>query len=181
MDATPEAPLAPGRRTPEAALFESTGRLAEDIRRLLGALREIGGGRYACLLEPGGILFEDTGQEGAAWPLRRFLEQRAGALFAIPRALHSGGEMEDTFADWEEDAFLLVFVNGRVGIVVACPDPATLEKQGQKVLKVLVDRLIRYNTAWRADEKGRGFFFSRPRLDTVVVGRQAGAGGEGLE
>jgi hypothetical protein len=156
-------------------VFESQGRLAEDVRRLLGALREIGAGRYACLLEPKGILFEDADPEGTApWPLRRFLEQRTRALFAIPGALHSGAEMEDTFADWEEDGFLLVFVNGRVGIVVACPDPATLEKDGQKVLKVLVDRLIRYNAAWRADERGRGFFFSRPRLDTVVVGRQAG-------
>jgi hypothetical protein len=156
-------------------VFESQGRLAEDVRRLLRALREIGAGRYACLLEPRGILFEDADPEGTApWPLRRFLEQRTGVLFAIPGALHSGAEMEDTFADWEEDGFLLVFVNGRVGIVVACPDPARLEKEGQKVLKVLVDRLIRYNSAWRADERGRGFFFSRPRLDTVVVGRQAG-------
>jgi hypothetical protein len=33
--------------------------------------------------------------------------------------------------------------------------------------------MVRYNSAWRMDEKGRGLFFTRPRLDTVVVGRQS--------
>ena len=60
-------------------------------------------------------------------------------------------------------------MNGRVAVVVACPDPEALEKEAGRLLKVLVDRMIRYNAAWRADEKGRGLFFSRPRLDTVVV------------
>jgi len=157
-------------------MFESRDRLARDIRGLLGALREEGAGRYACLFDPTGILFEDA-EEGSppSWPLRRFLEQRTGTLFGIPRALAAGEEMEDLFEDWVEDGFFLVFVNGRVGAVVACPDPEALEKRAGRVLKVLVDRLVRYNSAWRADERGRGFFFSRPRLDTVVVGRQAHA------
>ena len=102
----------------------------------------------------------------------RFLETRAETLFAVPAALFSEGEMaEDVFEDWEDDGFLLVFVNGRVAVVVACPDPAGLEKEAGRLLKVMVDRLIRYNSAWRADEKGRGLFFSRPRLDTIVVER----------
>jgi len=156
-------------------MFESRERLAQDIRGLLATLRDEGAGRYACLLEPNGVLFEDAEPGGApSWPLRRFLEQRTQALFAIPRTLAAGQEMEDLFEDWEEDGFFLVFVNGRVGAVVACPDPEALEKRAGRVLKVLVDRLIRYNAAWRSDERGRGFFFSRPRLDTVVVGRQAG-------
>jgi hypothetical protein len=156
-------------------MFESRERLTQDIRGLLGALREEGAGRYACLLEPKGILFEDSEAGGVpGWPLRRFLEQRLETLFAIPRALAADEEMDDIFEDWEEDGFFLVFVNGRVGAVVACPDPEALEKRAGRVIKVLVDRLVRYNPAWRSDERGRGFFFSRPRLDTVVVGRKAG-------
>jgi hypothetical protein len=157
-------------------MFESHEKLGEEIRRLLGALRGLGEGRYACLLEPSGVLFEDAAPETPApWGLRRFLEARTEALFAIPRALFSEGEIrEDVFKDWEDDGFFLVFVNGRVSAVVACPDPATLEKESKRLLKVLVDRLIRYNSAWRADEKGRGLFFSRPRLDTIVVEKPKG-------
>ncbi len=152
-------------------MFESREKLGEEIRRMLGALRGLAEGRYACLLEPKGVLFEDSSPETPApWGLRRFLETRAEELFAVPAALFSEGEMvEDVFEDWEDDGFLLVFVNGRVAAVVACPDPAGLEKESGRLLKVLVDRLIRYNSAWRADERGRGLFFSRPRLDTIVV------------
>ena len=155
-------------------MFESHEKLGKEIRRLLGALRALGDGHYACLLEPKGVLFEDADPEDAApWGLRHFLEERAGVLFAIPGALASDGEMpEDVFADREDEGFLLVFVNGRVAVIVASPDPGTLESEAEKLLKVLVDRMIRYNNAWRADEKGRGLFFSQPRLDTVVVGRE---------
>jgi hypothetical protein len=128
------------------------------------------------VIEPKGVLFDDADPEALpSWPLRRFLEQRTKALFAIPRALASeaGLEEEDVFAQWKDDGFFLVFVNGRVAAVVACPEPESLEKEAGRILKVLVDRLVRYNSAWRADERGRGLFFSRPRLDTVVVGRPA--------
>jgi hypothetical protein len=154
-------------------MFESREKLGDEIRRMLGALRALGDGRYACLIERKGIVFEDVDPEAPpGWPLHRFLEQRTEALFAIPRALFSDEEVgEDVFAEWEDEGFLLVFVNGRVAVVVACPEPETLEKEAGRLLRVLVDRLVRYNTAWRADEKGRGLFFSRPRLDTVVVGR----------
>ena len=154
-------------------MFESHEKLGGEIQKLLGALRGLGEGRYACLLEPKGVIFEDADPEEAApWGLRRFLEERTNALFAIPGVLASEGEVqEDVFEKWEDDGFFLVFVNGRVGVVVACPDPGTLEKESGRILKVMVDRLVRYNTAWRADEKGRGLFFSTPRLDTVVVER----------
>jgi len=157
-------------------MFESRERLARDIRGLLGALREEGAGRYACLFDQSGILFEEAEEGGPpSWTLRRFLEPRTATLFRIPGALAAGEDMEDLFEDWVEDGFFLVFVNGRVGAVVACPDPEALEKRAGRVLKVLVDRLVRYNSAWRADERGRGLFFTRPRLDTVVVGRQGRA------
>ena len=156
-------------------MFESHEKLADEIRRLLGALRALGDGRYACLLAPKGVLFDDVDPaDPPPWPLRRFLEQRTKALFAIPAALASeAGVEEDAFAEWEDDGFFLVFVNGRVAVVVACPDPESLEEDAGRILKVLVDRMIRYNSAWRADEKGRGLFFSQPRLDTVVVPRPA--------
>jgi hypothetical protein len=152
-------------------MFESQTKLEEEIRRILGALRRQGEGRYACLLEPKGVLFEDVDpEEPSPWGLRRFLEEKAGPLFAIPRALAADTALEeDVFESWEDDAFLLLFVNGRVAVVVATPDPAALKAESERLVKVLVDRLIRYNTAWRADERGRGLFFSTPRLDTVVV------------
>ena len=153
-------------------MFESHEKLGGEIRKLLGALRGLGGGRYACLLEPKGVALRGRRLPRTPPPGTCAASSRsdAEALFAIPRALASDGEIgEDVFASWEDDGFFLVFVNGRVAVVVACPDPATLEKESGRVLKVLVDRLIRYNTAWRADEKGRGLFFSQPRLDTVVV------------
>jgi hypothetical protein len=152
-------------------MFESHEKLGGEIKMLLGSLRVLGEGRYACLLEPGGVLFEDVDPElPPSWVLRQFLERRAKALFKIPGAVLSGDEMEeDVFAEWEDDGFFLVFVNGRVVALVACPDPAALEQESGRILKVLVDRMVRYNTAWRADEKGRGLFFSTPRLDTIVV------------
>jgi hypothetical protein len=157
-------------------MFESREKLEYEIRRLLGALRALGDGRYACLVDRKGVVFDDADPDAPpSWPLRRFLEQRTEVLFAVPLALASGADVEeDVFADWADDGFLLAFVNGRVAVVVACPDPESLEKEAGRILRVLVDRLVRYNTAWRADEKGRGLFFSRPRLDTVVVSRPAG-------
>ena len=154
-------------------MFESREKLGDEIKRLLGSLRALGEARYACLFEPNGILFEDVEPDvPPPWPMRRFLEQRAKAVFAIPGAVLSGGEMEeDVFAEWEDDGFFLAFINGRVAVVVACPDPATLEKESGRLLRVLVDRAVRYNNAWRADERGRGLFFSRPRVDTIVVER----------
>jgi hypothetical protein len=152
-------------------MFERRETLAGEIRDLLASLRGLGAGRYACVLEPKGVLFEDDDSgTPAPWTLRRFLEQHAAAVFAIPGTLSSGALVDDAFADWEADAFFLAFVNGRVAVVVACPDPGVLEAQAGRLLKAFVDRLIRYNPAWRADERGRGLFFSKPRLDTVVIG-----------
>jgi hypothetical protein len=158
-------------------MFESRDRLAEEIGGLLDAFRTLGGGRYACLLEPKGRLpFESAMPESEGhWMLRRFLEQRTEALFRIPAALASSEVMEDVFADWEDDAFFLAFINGRVALVVACPDPEALKEQAERPLRALADRLFRYNAAFRLDEKGRGLFVGRARLDMIVIGR-AGSG-----
>ncbi|HEY7514226.1 MAG TPA: hypothetical protein VIC87_07100 [Vicinamibacteria bacterium] len=159
-------------------MFESPARLAEDVLGLLDTLRTLAHGRYAVVFEPKGILFESTEPEATGhWVLRRFLEPRTEALFGIPAALASGAAMEDVFADWsapageEEDEFYMAFLNGRVGLLVACPDAEALKAQADEPLRVLADRLLRYNAAWRLDEKGRGLFFGQPRLDVVVVGR----------
>jgi len=153
-------------------VFESPRRLEREIADLLDAIRGLGSGRYACLLEPTGVVFESADpEEGGHWMLRRFLEQRSAALFAIPVALAAGGPREDVFADWEDDEFLLAFVNGRVALVVACPEAEPLKENAGQLLRALADRLLRFNAAWRVDERGRGLFFGRPRLDVIVVGR----------
>lgn len=159
-------------------MFESTERLAEDVRALLEAIRDLGEGRYAAVFEPKGLVFESAGTgPGEPWVLRHFLEQRTEALFRIPAALAAGTDLEDVFAEWTvpvgepEDEFLLAFLNGRVMLVVACPDAESLKSRVDEPLRVLADRLLRYNSAWRLDEKGGGVFFGRPRLDIVVVGR----------
>jgi hypothetical protein len=152
-------------------VFESKATLREDARRLLDALRELGEGRYAALFDRKGVLLESPGASGEAWPLRRLVESRGEALFRLPAALHGGEEMKDLFEDLDADAFFVAFLNGRVGILVACADPQRLEEHSGKVLKVLADRLLRLEPSWRLDERGRGLFFGSPRLDTIVIGR----------
>lgn len=154
-------------------MLESPQKLAADIGDLLEAIRALAEGRYACLIEPKGIVFERPAPEGD-WTLRRFLEQRAAALFSIPQSLASGEPMEDLFAEWEQDEFFLAFINGRVALVVACPEAEPLRESTRKPLQALADRLFRYNAAYRMDSRGRGFFFGRPKLDLVVVGRAQG-------
>jgi hypothetical protein len=166
-------------------MFESKTRLQEDVRGLLHALREQGDGRYAALFDTKGVLLESP-QAGEVFgdDLRRLVQSRAGSLFALPAALlaadssggrdQGDGEMSDLFEAWE-DEFFLVFLNGRVGLLVACPDAKRLEVGSGKLLEVMVDRLLRFNPAWRLDERGRGLFFGSPRLDKVVIERPAPA------
>ena len=153
-------------------MFESRERLADDIHRLLDAVRQEAGGRYVCLMEPGRILFESPEPEAhEEWALRRLLEERSAALFSLPNSMAGEGPAEDLLEGWEEDDFLLVFVNGRVALAVACPDAEAVRDAVMRPLRALADRLFRYNETWRLDEKGRGFFLGRARLDVVVVGR----------
>lgn len=153
-------------------MLETQSSLFEEIRKLLGALRSIGEGRYACLIEPGGLLLEDASEPSEeAWVLRRFVEQRIPRLFEIPKTLEAEGPADDLFEDWDEDEFFLAFINGKVGVLVACPDAAALETEAPRALKALADRLFRVNAAWRVDERGKGLLFGRARLDMVVIGR----------
>ena len=105
--------------------------------------------------------------------LRQFLKEKAAALFALPGAMDEGGPAEDVFADWSQDEFLLAFINRKVAVVVACPEAEPLREAALRPLKVLADRLVRYNQAWRLRPGGRGgFFFGGAQLDLVVVGRE---------
>jgi len=154
-------------------MFESSGRLQEEVQGLLEALRTLGEGRYAVLFDAKGPILETPqGGEQGEWALRGFVQKHAAELFRIPAALHDPGQsMDDAFADWTNDEFFLAFVNGRVGLLVACPDAKRLEDDSAELLRALVDRLLRLNPGWRTDEKGRGIFVGRPRLDTVAIGR----------
>jgi hypothetical protein len=152
-------------------VFESSRRLSGEVAEILDAIRGLAGARYACVAEPRGIVFESPEpQEREAWALRRFLEDKCTALFAIPRAMAEGTDLDDAFAEWNHDEFLLAFINGRVALVVACPDAESLRERAFPLLKVLADRLFRYNETYRLDPEGRGLFIGRPRLDIVVVG-----------
>jgi hypothetical protein len=173
-------------------MFESKARLQEDVRGLLDALRELGEGRYAVLFDANGVILQSP-DEGLApqagrpfgGDLRRLVQSRAEALFALPAALHApdvpgdrdqgGGKMADLFEAWAEDEFLLAFLNGRVGLLVVCSDAKRLEVESGKLLEVMVDRLLRFNPTWRLDERGRGLFFGSPRLDKVVIERPSPA------
>jgi hypothetical protein len=55
---------------------------------------------------------------------------------------------------------------------VACPDAEDLRQRADRLLPVLADRLLRWNSSFRLDEKGRGLFFGTPKLDVVVVGHR---------
>ena len=153
-------------------MFESRERLADNVLTLLEALRRQTDGRYACVLEPSGVLFESPGpDDDAADPaLRAFLERSRAEVFAIPAAMAGQVPMEDAFETWRGDEFLLAFVNGRVAVVVACPDAERARHDTFEVLKVMADRLLRYDAKYRLDEKGRGLFLGRARIDVIAVG-----------
>jgi hypothetical protein len=157
-------------------MFESDAKLREDVLGLLASIRETAEARYAGVVDRTGVLFESAEPEDGTWPSRQYLEGRLGRLFSIPQALAAETPIEDVFDEWQspvglEDEFLLAFVNGKVGLVVVCPDAERLRDELRRPLQVLADRLLRLNASWRIDEKGRGLFFGRPRLDLVVIGR----------
>jgi hypothetical protein len=152
-------------------MFESRARLAQEIAGLLRALRETGEGRYACLLDRKTVLFEDAEEASPGWALRQFLEARREALFTLPAAMAGDGPEADLFEDWVEDDFFLAFLNGKVAVVIACPDAEALREPAHRLLKALSDRLFRYEPTYRLDGKGRGYFASRAQLDVVVVAR----------
>jgi hypothetical protein len=156
-------------------MFESGERLARDVAEALTVLRRLGEGRYACLLERGALVLEDPPPDSEAdRALGTYLVARSAALFGIPEGLAADGPTEDVLGDWDEDEFLLAFLNGKVALVVACPDAEGLRAAAEKPLAVLVDRLFRWKPTYRLDAQGRGLFVAAPRLDIVVVGRAQG-------
>lgn len=153
-------------------MFESSDKLRRDVADMLASLRELGASRYAAVFDARSVVAESPAETTEAeWPLRRLLQSQAASLLRVPGALHGGDEMGDPFAEWTEDAFLLAVANGKVGVLVACQDAARLEADSGRLLRALFDRLLRLEPGWRVDEKGRGLFFGRARLDTVVIPR----------
>jgi hypothetical protein len=148
-------------------------RLREEIRAGLETLRRMGEGSFACVIDRRrGILVQAPEVEDAPREaLARFLDQQREAMFELPAAMEAEqGPAEDLFAGWEEHAFLVGVLNGRVAMVVACPDPEALREDAAAPLRALADRLLRWDPSWRIDRQGRGVFLGRPRLDLVVVG-----------
>jgi hypothetical protein len=150
---------------------ESSGTVAAQITTLLEVLRQLGGGRYACLADARRVHFESC--EGDVDGLRGYLEARTAALFRLPGTLATAddGLGEDLFADWDgPDGFLLAFINRRVAAVVACPAPEALQEPALPPLKALAERVFQWDPSARGDGGPLSLFFTQPRLDLVVVG-----------
>lgn len=158
-------------------MFQSPGTLADQINTLLDVLRSLGGdGRYACVVDTREVHFESG--DGELTALRAFIRTHAAELFRLPQNLRSGGEepVGDVFAGWHEpDGFFLAFINRRLAVVVACPAPDELHEQALKPLKALAERLFQWNPSYRSEGGALSLFFSRPRLDLVVVGPPDGS------
>jgi hypothetical protein len=156
-------------------MFDARGRAKEDIATLLEAIRATTGGRYVAVVDPAGaILFETPEPEGnEIATLRRLLDLHAKAIFGLPAAMaeEAPGPDADPFEGWEHDELLLVFLNRRVALVVASPHAEQAREAIDDPLRVLVDRLLRYEPAYRLNAKGGGLFFGRPQLDFVTIAR----------
>ncbi len=153
-------------------MFESQARLSEEVQGLLGAVREATGARYACIAERRGIRFESDPTAEPGWPIRRFLEPRLAAIFELPASLAGAGPEQDAFEAWDDDDFLLAFLNGRVALLLACSDAEAAREPAERIFTALADRLLRLEPSWRVDAQGRGLFFGRPRVDWIVVARE---------
>jgi hypothetical protein len=155
-------------------MLESESKLRRDVAELVESLRELGAGRYAVVFDAKAVVAESPSQTNEGeWALRRLVQSQAGLLLRLPAALQGGDELNDLFTEWTADEFLLAVVNGKVGVLVACRDAAKLQAESDRLLRALVDRLLRIDSAWRVDEKGRGLFLGSPRLDTVVIPKPA--------
>jgi len=159
-------------------VFEASEKLTAEIARLLEAIRNLAEARYACVIEPSATVFESVeGERAAVSGLRDFLGSRRDELLALPARLAATEPFDDLFAECE-DGFFLAVLNGRVALVLACPEPATVEARVRRPLRVLADRLLRLDQSYRIDDKGFGFLFGSPRLDTVVIEPPTAGDGE---
>jgi hypothetical protein len=145
--------------------------LRQGLLEAVDAIRRLGEGRYSCVLDGGGIVVESPEPpDGRAFALRQLIEDRRAAILSIPQTLADEGPMEDAFADWHEDQFVLAFLNQRVALIVACPDAEALKESAAPLWPVWADRVLRFDERYRVDPKGRGLLFGSPRLDLVVIG-----------
>lgn len=152
-------------------IFESRPALRQGVLETVDAIRTLGAGRYACVLDAGGIVLESPEPaDGRSFALRQLIEERRAAILSIPQTLAGAGPMEDAFAEWHEGEFLLALLNQRVALVVACPDAEGLKERAAPLWPVWADRVLRFDERYRIDPRGRGLLFGRPRLDLVVVG-----------
>ena len=152
-------------------IFESRSALRQGLLEAVDAIRTLGEGRYACVLDAGAIVLESPEPEdGRAFALRQLIDERRTAILSIPQTLADDRPMEDVFAEWHEDEFLLAFLNQRVALVVACPDAEALKESASALWPVWADRVLRLDERYRIDPKGRGLLFGSPRLDLVVIG-----------
>jgi len=152
-------------------IFESRAALRQGLLEAVDAIRTLGEGRYACVLDAGAIVLESPEPaDGRSFALRQLIEDRRAAILSIPQTLADDTPMEDVFSDWHEDEFLLAFLNQRVALVVACPDAEALKENGTELWPVWADRVLRFDERYRIDPKGRGLLFGSPRLDLVVIG-----------
>jgi hypothetical protein len=152
-------------------IFESHSALRQGLLEAMDAIRALGEGRYACVLDAGAIVLESPEPaDGRSFALRQLIEDRRAAILSIPQTLADNGPLEDVFTDWHEDEFLLAFLNQRVALVVACPDAEALKESGTQLWPVWADRVLRFDERYRIDPKGRGLLFGSPRLDLVVIG-----------
>ena len=152
-------------------IFDSHSALRQGLLEVVDAIRTLGEGRYACVLDARAIVLESPEPaDGRSFALRQLIEERRAAIFSIPQTLADEGPMEDAFADWHEDQFLLAFLNQRVVLVVACPDAEDLKDRSAALWPVWADRVLRFDERYRIDPKGRGLLFGSPRLDLVVIG-----------
>jgi hypothetical protein len=151
-------------------IFESRSALRQGLLEAVDAIRTLGDGRYACVLDAGAIVLESPEPEdGRSFALRQLIEERRAAILSIPQTLADDRPLEDVFAEWHEDEFLLAFLNQRVALVVACPDAEALKEGASALWPVWADRVLRLDERYRIDPKGRGFLFGSPRLDLVVI------------
>lgn len=152
-------------------IFESRPALRQGVLEAVEAIRTLGEGRYACVLDASGIVLESPEPpDGRLFALRQLIEERRAAILAIPQVLAGTGPSEDVFAEWHDDEFLLAFLNERVALVLAVPDAEDLKERASPLWPVWADRLLRLDERYRIDPKGRGLLFGTPRLDLVVIG-----------
>jgi hypothetical protein len=73
-------------------IFESRSALRQGLLEAVDAIRTLGEGRYACVLDAGAIVLESPEPaDGRSFALRQLIEERRAAILAIPQTLAGDG------------------------------------------------------------------------------------------